>query len=448
MNQAHTAGPASGHNVVVVGTQWGDEGKGKVVDWLTDHAQGVVRFQGGHNAGHTLVIKGVKTALQLIPSGIMREGVKCYIGNGVVVDPAHLLSEIQRLEKIGLEVRSRLFISESCPLILPFHVEVDKARESLRESSGAGKIGTTGKGIGPAYEDKVARRALRVQDLKHPQRFEAKLRELLALHNAALQGVLGGQPLAFEPIFENAMAMGEQLKPMMADVGYLIHQAGLRGENILFEGAQGTLLDIDHGTYPYVTSSNCVAGNAAAGSGVGPDRLHYILGITKAYATRVGSGPFPTELDIDNPSSVGHHLSTIGQERGTVTGRARRCGWLDAAALKRSIIINGVSGLCITKLDVLDGLKEILVCTGYTLNGRHLDILPLDADDIAACQPVYESWPGWSGSTAGLTQWAQLPAEARAYLERVQAVIGAPIDMVSTGPDRDHTILLRHPFQR
>jgi adenylosuccinate synthase len=448
MNQAHTAGPASGHNVVVVGTQWGDEGKGKVVDWLTDHAQGVVRFQGGHNAGHTLVIKGVKTALQLIPSGIMREGVKCYIGNGVVVDPAHLLSEIQRLEKIGLEVRSRLFISESCPLILPFHVEVDKARESLRESSGAGKIGTTGKGIGPAYEDKVARRALRVQDLKHPQRFEAKLRELLALHNAALQGVLGGQPLAFEPIFENAMAMGEQLKPMMADVGYLIHQAGLRGENILFEGAQGTLLDIDHGTYPYVTSSNCVAGNAAAGSGVGPDRLHYILGITKAYATRVGSGPFPTELDIDTPSSVGHHLSTIGQERGTVTGRARRCGWLDAAALKRSIIINGVSGLCITKLDVLDGLKEILVCTGYTLNGRHLDILPLDADDIAACQPVYESWPGWSGSTAGLTQWAQLPAEARAYLERVQAVIGAPIDMVSTGPDRDHTILLRHPFQR
>ena len=448
MNQVHTAGPASGHNVVVVGTQWGDEGKGKVVDWLTDHAQCVVRFQGGHNAGHTLVIKGVKTALQLIPSGIMRDGVKCYIGNGVVVDPAHLLSEIQRLEKIGLEVRSRLFISESCPLILPFHVEVDKAREALRESSGAGKIGTTGKGIGPAYEDKVARRALRVQDLKHPQRFEAKLRELLALHNTALQGVLGGQALAFEPIFENAMALGEQLKPMMADVGYLIHQAGLRGENILFEGAQGTLLDIDHGTYPYVTSSNCVAGNAAAGSGVGPDRLHYILGITKAYATRVGSGPFPTELDIDTPSSVGHHLSTIGQERGTVTGRARRCGWLDAAALKRSAIINGVSGLCITKLDVLDGLKEILVCTGYTLGGRHLDILPLDADEIAACQPVYESLPGWAGSTCGLTQWAQLPAEARAYLERVQAVIGAPIDMVSTGPDREHTILLRHPFRR
>lgn len=455
MNQSVTAGfnrkdmaRSGGHNVVVVGTQWGDEGKGKVVDWLTDHAQGVVRFQGGHNAGHTLVIKGVKTALQLIPSGIMREGVKCYIGNGVVVDPSHLLLEIERLERIGLEVRSRLFISESCPLILPFHVEVDKAREALRETSGAGKIGTTGKGIGPAYEDKVARRALRVQDLKHPKRFEAKLRELLALHNAALQGVLGGQPLAFEPIFDQAMAMGEQLRPMMADVGYLIHQASLAGQNILFEGAQGTLLDIDHGTYPYVTSSNCVAGNAAAGSGVGPDRLHYILGITKAYTTRVGSGPFPTELDIDDPKSVGHHLSTVGQERGTVTGRARRCGWLDAAALKRSIIINGVSGLCITKLDVLDGLPEIKVCTGYTLDGRHLDILPLDADEIAACQPVYETLPGWSGSTAGLTQWDQLPGEARAYLERVQEVIGAPIDMVSTGPDRDHTILLRHPFIR
>jgi adenylosuccinate synthase len=431
-----------------VGTQWGDEGKGKVVDWLTDHAQGVVRFQGGHNAGHTLVIKGVKTALQLIPSGIMREGVKCYIGNGVVVDPSHLLSEIERLEKIGLEVRSRLFVSESCPLILPFHVEVDKAREALRETSGAGKIGTTGKGIGPAYEDKVARRALRVQDLKHPERFAAKLRDLLALHNAALEGPLGAKALAFEPIFEQAMAMGEQLRPMMADVGYLVHQAGLRGENILFEGAQGTLLDIDHGTYPYVTSSNCVAGNAAAGSGIGPDRLHYILGITKAYTTRVGSGPFPTELDIENPASVGHHLSTVGQERGTVTGRARRCGWLDAAALKRSIIINGVSGLCITKLDVLDGLSEIKVCTGYTLDGRHLDILPLDADEIAACQPDYETLPGWEGSTAGLTQWSQLPAEARAYLERVQQVIGAPIDMVSTGPDRDHTILLRHPFER
>ncbi len=439
---------SAGRNVVVVGTQWGDEGKGKVVDWLTDHAHGVVRFQGGHNAGHTLVIKGVKTALQLIPSGIMRDGVACYIGNGVVVDPSHLLGEIERLEKIGLEVRSRLFISESCPLILPFHVAVDNAREALRETSGAGKIGTTGKGIGPAYEDKVARRALRVQDLKHPQRFSKKLHELLEMHNESLRGYLRAKPLEFQPIFDHAMRVAEQLMPMLADVGYLIHGAHRRGENILFEGAQGTLLDIDHGTYPYVTSSNCVAGNAAAGSGVGPDLLHYILGITKAYTTRVGGGPFPTELPIDQPGSVGHHLSTVGQERGTVTGRARRCGWLDAAALKRSIIINGVSGLCITKLDVLDGLPEIKVCVGYELNGRRLDILPLDADDIAACRPVYESFAGWSESTAGLTQWDQLPRPARAYLERVQALCGAPIDMVSTGPDREHTILLRHPYKR
>jgi adenylosuccinate synthase len=436
----------AGRNVVVVGTQWGDEGKGKVVDWLTDHAHGVVRFQGGHNAGHTLVIKGVKTALQLIPSGVMREGVACYIGNGVVVDPAHLLGEIERLEKIGIDVRSRLFVSESCPLILPFHVELDRAREALREASGAGKIGTTGKGIGPAYEDKVARRALRVQDLKHPQRFEIKLRELLELHNFALAGYLKGQPLEFRPIFDQAMQAAEQLTPMMADVGYLLHQAHRAGANLLFEGAQGALLDIDHGTYPFVTSSNCVAGNAAAGSGVGPDQLHHMLGITKAYATRVGGGPFPTELPIDVPGTVGYQLSTVGQERGTVTGRPRRCGWLDAAALKRSIIINGISGLCITKLDVLDGLDEVLMCTGYELNGRRIEILPLDPDDIAACKPVYERVGGWRESTAGLTQWDALPANARRYLERVQEFIGAPIDMVSTGPDREHTIVLRHPY--
>ncbi|MEK8046038.1 MAG: adenylosuccinate synthase [Burkholderiales bacterium PBB6] len=437
---------ARGRNVVVVGTQWGDEGKGKVVDWLTDHASGVVRFQGGHNAGHTLVIKGVKTALQLIPSGIMRDGVACYIGNGVVVDPTHLLSEIERLEKAGLDVRSRLFISESCPLILPFHVEVDKAREALRETSGAGKIGTTGKGIGPAYEDKVARRALRVQDLKHPERFAKKLRELLDLHNFALSGYLKATPLEFQPIFDQAMKMAEVLRPMMADVGYRIHKAHQSGANILFEGAQGTLLDIDHGTYPYVTSSNCVAGNAAAGSGVGPGMLHYILGITKAYTTRVGSGPFPTELDWEVPDTVGYHLSTVGQERGTVTGRARRCGWLDAAALKRSIIINGISGLCLTKLDVLDGLTEIKVCTGYQLGDQVLDILPLDGDEIDACVPIYETFPGWEGSTFGITEWDKLPLNARRYLERVQEFIGAPIDMVSTGPDRDHTILLRHPY--
>ncbi len=437
---------ASGHNVVVVGTQWGDEGKGKVVDWLTDHAQGVVRFQGGHNAGHTLVIKGRKTALQLIPSGIMRDGVPCYIGNGVVVDPTHLLAEIKRLEDMGVEVRSRLFISESCPLILPFHVEVDKAREALRETTGTGKIGTTGKGIGPAYEDKVARRALRVQDLKHPERFATKLRELLDLHNFALAGYLHGQVLAFQPIYDDAMAAAEQLKPMLADVGYRIHNSHRAGANILFEGAQGTLLDIDHGTYPFVTSSNCVAGNAAAGAGVGPQLLHHVLGITKAYTTRVGSGPFPTELDMDQPGSIGHHLSTVGQERGTVTGRARRCGWLDVAALRRSVIINGLSGLCITKLDVLDGLAEIQVCVGYELAGERLDILPLDADDIAACVPVFETFTGWAESSFGCTEWGQLPDEARHYLERIQVLIGVPIDMVSTGPDREHTIVLRHPF--
>jgi adenylosuccinate synthase len=437
-----------GRNVVVVGTQWGDEGKGKVVDWLTDHAQGVVRFQGGHNAGHTLVIKGRKTALQLIPSGIMRDQVACYVGNGVVIDPTHLLGEIERLEAIGVDVRSRLYLSESCPLILPFHVEVDRAREALRESSGSGKIGTTGKGVGPAYEDKVARRALRIQDLKHPQRFAERLRELLALHNFSLSGYLQAGALEFGPIHDQALKVAEALKPMLADVGYRLHAHHQRGDNLLFEGAQGTLLDIDHGTYPYVTSSNCVAGNAAAGSGVGPQMLHYILGITKAYTTRVGGGPFPTELPIDAPGSVGHHLSNVGQERGTVTGRARRCGWLDAAALKRSMIINGISGMCITKLDVLDGLPEIRIAVGYKLGAREIDILPLDADEVAACTPVYEVLPGWSDTTAGLTNWEQLPAAARRYLERIEQLVGTPIDMVSTGPDRVHTILLRHPFRR
>ena len=436
--------PTAGRNVVVVGTQWGDEGKGKIVDWMTDHAQGVVRFQGGHNAGHTLVIAGRKTALQLIPSGVMREGVACYIGNGVVVDPAHMLGEIARIEALGIDVRSRLFLSEACPLILPFHVALDSAREGRRESSGSGKIGTTGKGIGPAYEDKVARRALRVQDLKHPQRFEKKLRELVELHNTEL-AYLGSATLDWQAMFEGAMQAAEQLRPLMADVGYRLYNAHAAGQNLLFEGAQGTLLDIDHGTYPYVTSSNCVAGNAAAGSGVGPGMLHYVLGITKAYTTRVGGGPFPTELSLEE--GVGHHLSTVGQERGTVTGRARRCGWLDAAALKRSMIINGISGLCITKLDVLDKLSEIKVCVGYTLRGQAIDILPLDADDIAACEPVWETFPGWAGSTFGITAWDALPTNARAYLQRVQQLIGVPIDMVSTGPDRGHTILLRHPYQ-
>jgi adenylosuccinate synthase len=344
-------------------------------------------------------------------------------------------------------VRSRLFLSESCPLILPLHVELDRAREARRENTSGGKIGTTGKGIGPAYEDKVARRALRVMDLKNGARFEAKLRELVELHNAELATVLGAKPLEAAPMVDAALRAAEQLAPLMADVGYRLFNAHREGANLLFEGAQGTLLDIDHGTYPYVTSSNCVAGNAAAGSGLGPGLLHYILGITKAYTTRVGGGPFPTELPIDVPGSVGQHFSTVGQERGTVTGRARRCGWLDAAALKRSMIINGISGLCITKLDVLDGLPEIKICTGYRLGARALDVLPLDADEIAACQPVYETLPGWSETTAGLTNWEQLPANARRYLERMQALTGAPIDMVSTGPDRVHTILLRHPFR-
>ncbi len=437
----------TGRNVVVVGTQWGDEGKGKIVDWLTDHAQGVVRFQGGHNAGHTLVINGRKTALQVVPSGVMREGVACYIGNGVVIDPTHLLSEIARIEALGIDVRSRLFVSEACPLILPFHVELDRAREAKREKTAAGKIGTTGKGIGPAYEDKVARRALRVQDLKHPARFASKLQELVTLHNAELTHILGAAPLDAAAMLDAALAQADAIKPLMADVGYRLFEAHRAGANLLFEGAQGTLLDIDHGTYPFVTSSNCVAGNAAAGSGLGPGMLHYVLGITKAYTTRVGAGPFPTELDMDQPGTVGHHLSTVGQERGTVTGRPRRCGWLDAAALKRSIIINGVSGLCITKLDVLDGLPEIHIGVGYELDGKKLDILPLDADDISRCKPIYEVMPGWSDTTAGLTNWEQLPVNAKRYLERMQALIGAPIDMVSTGPDRVHTIMLRHPFR-
>ena len=435
-----------GRNVVVVGTQWGDEGKGKVVDWMTDHAQGVVRFQGGHNAGHTLVIKGVKTALQLIPSGVMRDGVRCYIGNGVVVDPTHLLSEIKRLEAAGVEVRSRLRISEACPMILPFHVEVDRAREARRESSGSGKIGTTGKGIGPAYEDKVARRALRLQDLKHPERFASKLRELVTLHNHALEGYLAAAPVDYDTVLAQAMALAPEITPMLADVGYELHQAHLRGDNLLFEGAQGTLLDIDHGTYPYVTSSNCVAGNAAAGSGVGPQMLQYMLGITKAYATRVGSGPFPTELDWETEGTVGHHLSVVGQERGTVTGRARRCGWIDAAALKRAMIINGISGLCLTKLDVLDGLAEVQMGVGYKLNGRVVDILPMDPDEIAACEPIYEVFPGWTQTTFGVTAYDQLPEAARNYLRRVEEVVGVPIAMISTGPDREHTIVLKHPY--
>lgn len=430
----------------MVGTQWGDEGKGKVVDWLTEHAQGVVRFQGGHNAGHTLVINGRKTALQLIPSGVMRAGVACFVGNGVVVDPQHLLQEIARLEAAGVDVRSRLHISESCPVVLPTHVALDKAREARRESDGSGRIGTTGKGIGPAYEDKVARRAIRLQDLKHPARLETRLAEVLDLHNFVLENYLGAAAVDPAMVQEQLLAAAEQVLPLLADVGYRIHQAHARGDRLLFEGAQGSLLDVDHGTYPFVTSSNCVAGTAAAGSGIGPGMLHHVLGITKAYTTRVGSGPFPTELPTDEAGSVGQHLSRVGQEFGTVTGRARRCGWLDVAALKRAVIINGVSGLCITKLDVLDGLDTVRACVGYRLHGEQRDVLPLDADEIEHCEPIYEDFPGWSQSTKALTAWDQLPPNARNYLERIGEWIGAPIDMVSTGPDRDHTIVLRHPF--
>lgn len=453
--------PQPGRNVVVVGTQWGDEGKGKLVDWLTETAHGVVRFQGGHNAGHTLVIGGVKTALHLIPSGIMRAGVKCYIGNGVVLSPAKLLEEIEGLERAGVEVRSRLRVSEACPLILPFHAAVDVAREAAKEKAGTAKIGTTGRGIGPAYEDKVARRALRVQDLKHPQRFAAKLRELLDLHNhlltsyldaaslawpAALQPYLDGGRVRFEPVYDEAMRQAEQLLPMVADVSRELNEAHRAGANLLFEGAQGTLLDIDHGTYPFVTSSNCVAGNAAAGAGVGPGLLHYVLGITKAYCTRVGGGPFPTELDWQTEGTPGWHMATVGAEKGTTTGRARRCGWFDAALLKRSAQVNGLSGLCITKLDVLDGLPELKLCVGYRLDGQEIDLLPLGADEIARCEPIYETLPGWQESSAGVTRYDDLPANARRYLERIEAVTGVPIHVISTSPDRDHTILLRHPF--
>ena len=450
-----------GRNVVVVGTQWGDEGKGKLVDWLTESSQGVVRFQGGHNAGHTLVINGVKTALHLIPSGIMRPGVKCYIGNGVVLSAAKLFEEIEGLEKAGVEVRSRLRVSEACPLILPFHVALDLAREAAREKGGSTKIGTTGRGIGPAYEDKIARRALRVQDLKYPERFATKLRELLDLHNHILVSYLGADKfdfgpllapfmdqgrILFEPVYAQAMQHAALLAPMIADVSRELNEAHAGGANLLFEGAQGTLLDVDHGTYPYVTSSNCVAGNAAAGAGVGPGLLHYILGITKAYCTRVGGGPFPTELDWEEPGTPGYHMSTVGAEKGVTTGRSRRCGWFDAALLKRSAQVNGLSGLCVTKLDVLDGLSELKLCTGYLLDGEKIDILPMGAEEIARCEPVYEVMDGWTDSTVGVTQYDKLPVNARLYLQRIEQVTGVPIHMVSTSPDRDHTILMRHPF--
>ena len=429
-------------NVVVIGTQWGDEGKGKIVDWLTDHAQGVVRFQGGHNAGHTLVIGGHKTALNLIPSGIMRPGVACYIGNGVVLSVGDLLREIDKLEAVGVEVSSRLKVSEACPVILPYHTALDAAREVAR---GAAKLGTTGKGIGPAYEDKVARRAIRVADLLNEERFAEKLRDNLDYHNFVLTNYLKADAVDFQQTFDLTMSYVPRLRPMVADVSSALYAAAKGGAHLLFEGAQGSLLDVDHGTYPFVTSSNCVAGNAAAGSGVGPNMLNYIMGITKAYTTRVGSGPFPSELPTD--AGVGHHLSSIGREFGTVTGRPRRCGWFDAALLRRSVQINGVTGMCLTKLDVLDGLTSLKLCTGYKLDGRIVDIFPVGAEDAARCEPIYEEMPGWTESTVGAKSLATLPAAARAYVARIEELVGVPIDMVSTGPDREETIVLRHPFK-
>jgi len=426
-------------NVVVVGTQWGDEGKGKIVDWLTDRSQGVVRFQGGHNAGHTLVINGKKTVLHLIPSGILRDKVACYIGNGVVISPEALLEEVDTLKAAGVDVAGRLKISEACPLILPYHVALDRAREAAK---GASKIGTTGRGIGPAYEDKVARRAIRLQDLFHRERFAAKLGEVLDFHNFVLKNYFRVDIVPFQKTLDDTMAYAERIKPMVADVPRLLYEAQQAGKNLLFEGAQGTLLDVDHGTYPFVTSSNCVAGAAAPGAGIGPQNLHYVLGITKAYTTRVGSGPFPTELDDD----IGRQIATRGNEVGATTGRPRRCGWFDAAALKRSIQINGVSGLCVTKLDVLDGMESVQIGIGYKMNGVARDILPFGAELLAECQPVYEEMPGWKDSTVGITRFDDLPEAARNYLDRMQAVCGVPIDIVSTGADREHTIVRRNPF--
>jgi adenylosuccinate synthase len=426
-------------NVVVVGTQWGDEGKGKIVDWLTDHAQGVVRFQGGHNAGHTLVIAGRKTVLHLIPSGILREKVACYIGNGVVLSPQALIEEVDMLQGAGVDVATRLKISEACPLILPHHAAVDRAREAAK---GSAKIGTTGRGIGPAYEDKVARRAIRVQDLFYRERFAAKLGEVLDYHNFMLKNYYKAATVDFHQTLDETLALAERIAPMVGDVPRLLYEAQQAGHSLLFEGAQGTLLDVDHGTYPYVTSSNCVAGAAAAGAGVGPGGLHYVLGITKAYTTRVGSGPFPTELEDD----VGRQLASRGNEFGATTGRPRRCGWFDAAALKRSIQINGVSGLCVTKLDVLDGMEEVMLGIGYRCEGRQSDILPFGAEMLEECEPVYESLSGWSESTVGVTQFDALPQAAQAYLNRMEQICGVPIDLISTGADRDQTIVRRHPF--
>lgn len=426
-------------NVVVLGTQWGDEGKGKIVDLLTEQASAVVRFQGGHNAGHTLVIDGEKTVLHVIPSGILRPDVHCLIGNGVVLSPSALLKEIAQLEEREVPVRDRLTISAACPLILPYHVALDQARELRR---GNNKIGTTGRGIGPAYEDKVARRGLRLGDLRNPTRFADILREVLDYHNHALVHYYGVAALDANDVLDQAMGEGEQLLPMMGDVTALLHDYRQNQAKILFEGAQGSLLDIDHGTYPFVTSSNTTAGGTATGSGFGPLYLDYVLGITKAYTTRVGSGPFPTELF----DGTGARLAERGHEFGATTGRARRCGWFDAVALRTAVNINSISGLCLTKLDVLDGLEEISICVGYAGSDGEPTPNPIDACDYEGVTPIYETVPGWHESTVGIKSMNALPENALAYIERIQTLVGAPIDIISTGPDREETIVLRHPF--
>lgn len=428
-------------NVVVIGAQWGDEGKGKIVDWLAEEAAGVVRFQGGHNAGHTLVVGGKKTILRLIPSGILHETLDCFIGSGVVVSPEALLGEIDELNAAGVKnVEGRLKIAPTCTVILPYHVALDQAREASR---GAGKIGTTGRGIGPAYEDKVARRAIRMVDLLDIDKLKAKIEANLAYYNVQLQHLHQAEPVKLEDVMAVIEKVAPRILPMLADVSRTLHDINEKGGKLLFEGAQGTLLDIDYGTYPFVTSSNCLAGAASAGAGVAPQMLQYVLGIVKAYTTRVGSGPFPTELFDE----VGAGLAERGHEFGSVTGRARRCGWFDAAALKRSIQVNGISGMCITKLDVMDGIENINICVGYMLpDGSQTDILPFGADAVADCVPIYETLPGWSESTVGVKDYDKLPVNAKAYLKRIEEVCGAPVAIVSTGPDREETIVLQHPF--
>ena len=435
-------------NVVVIGTQWGDEGKGKIVDWLTNHAHAVVRFQGGHNAGHTLVIgEGAiqkEYKLNLVPSGIIREDVECFIGNGVVLDINHLIKEISRLEEGGIKVKNRLHVSAGCPLILDYHVKLDQARELKRASNK--KIGTTGKGIGPAYEDKVARRSLRVYDLQNEKGIKSKLEEILDYHNFVIKNYFNSEEIDLNKQVDIVLDQASFIKPYVVDVSEKLYEIHGQGKNILFEGAQGALLDIDHGTYPYVTSSNCISGQAAAGSGVGPHMLNYILGITKAYITRVGGGPLPSELDIDDESSPGFQMSYKGKEFGTVTQRKRRCGWFDAAALKRSAMINGLSGLCITKLDILDGIKIIKICIGYRVNNEEVNLLPLGADQVDDCEPIFIDMPGWHENTFGIKNWNELPVNAQNYLLKLEELCGVNVHIVSTGPERDQTIVINHPF--